>query len=52
MFMPGTITLIFRGPLKPKTFVSWEIENATVAPLFTYQGLYLPTRWKGLKLMG
>ena len=30
MVMPGTITLIFRGPLKPKTFVSWERERSSL----------------------
>ena len=27
MVIPGTITLIFRGPLKPRTFVSCEKEK-------------------------
>lgn len=51
MFMPGTITLIFRGPLKPKTFVSWETEKElNTGCLRTL--LNLLERWgEGIKMM-
>lgn len=36
MFIPGMITLIFRGPLNPKTLVSWngETKSVRVTPSF------------------
>lgn len=38
MFIPGMITLILRGPLNPKTLVSW-IEKMITCPvsMFTQQ---------------